>query len=39
MTGLQPAGSRRVYVRMQKRVRIVEQVEWEAEILPSAEPT
>jgi hypothetical protein len=35
----QPADSRRVYVRMQKHVRIIEQVEWEAEILPSPEPT
>jgi hypothetical protein len=33
------ADSQRVYVRMQRRVRLVEQVEWEAEILSSPEAT
>lgn len=29
-----PSGSQRVYVKMHKRVRLVEQVLWEAEIVP-----
>jgi hypothetical protein len=31
---LLPPGSQRVYVKMQKRVRIVQQVHWEADIRP-----
>ena len=30
-----PAESERVYVQMRRRVRVVEQVEWEAEIVPN----
>ncbi|MDQ3250305.1 MAG: hypothetical protein M3Q45_13985 [Chloroflexota bacterium] len=29
-----PIGIERVYIRMKKQVRIVEQVEWSAEIMP-----
>ena len=29
-----PDGSRRVYVEMQKRVRFVQQVQWEADVRP-----
>lgn len=29
-----PNGSRRVYVEMQKRVRYVQQIQWEADIRP-----
>lgn len=32
-----PAGSPRVFVRMQKQVRIVEEIAWEADILSSPE--
>lgn len=35
----QPTGSQPVYIRMQRRVRVIEQVEWEAEILSSPEAT
>ena len=31
-------GSQQVYVKMQKRVRIVEQIKWEASILQSPSP-
>lgn len=30
-----PTDSERVYIQMRRRVRIVEQVEWEAEIVPN----
>lgn len=30
-----PPGSQRVHVRMQKRVRIVQQVHWDADIRPA----
>lgn len=32
-----PEGGERVYVRMHKRVRVVEQVNWEPELLTSPE--
>lgn len=30
-----PTESERVYVQMRRRVRVVEQIEWEAEIVPN----
>jgi len=30
-----PSGGRRVYVKMQKRVRMIERVDWEAQVLSS----
>lgn len=31
----QPSNTQRVYIKMQKRVRLVEHVDWEAEVLLS----
>lgn len=33
-TSPRPVNSQRIYIKMQKHVRVVEQIHWEAEVVP-----